>query len=89
MNSWQHKKENQEDQNSGLAPTRPGQRERDPNEIGVLWQKKTAKGGTWFSGVINGQKVVVFWNGPKSSEKAPDYRVLLALANGAGGREVK
>ena len=56
--------------------------ERDPQEIGVLWEKKTPKGGTWFSGVINGKKVVVFWNGRKTSEKAPDYRVLLARSNG-------
>ena len=82
MSSWQPQKENQEDQNTGAAPARTGQRERDPNEIGVLWEKKTAKGGTWFSGVIEGRPVVVFWNGPKTS-KAPDYRVLLARTNGA------
>ena len=52
--------------------------EKDPNEIGVLWEKKTAKGGTWFSGVIDDRHVVVFWNGKKTNPKAPDYRVLLA-----------
>ena len=51
---------------------------REPNEIGVLWTKKTAKGGTWFSGVIDGRRVVVFWNNKKTSPKSPDYRVLLA-----------
>ena len=57
--------------------------EKDPNEIGVLWEKKTAKGGTWYSGIINGQRVVVFWNGKKSSPKSPDYRVLRARSEGA------
>lgn len=51
---------------------------KDPNEIGALWMKKTEKGGTWFSGIIENRRVVVFWNGPKKNPKAPDYRVLLS-----------
>lgn len=48
--------------------------EKDPNEIGVLWEKNGPK-GPYFSGEINGEKVVVF---PINSTnpKAPNYRVL-------------
>ena len=51
---------------------------RDPDEIGVLWRKTTANGGVWYSGIIDGRPVVVFWNSKKKTAKAPDYRVLLA-----------
>ena len=55
--------------------------ERDPNELGVLWEK-SGRNGPWFSGSleIDGQKVpiVVFRNGNKRSEKAPDWRILKA-----------
>ena len=60
-------------------------REKDPNEIGVLWEKKTAKGGTWFSGVIDDRRVVVFWTRKKPGSKGPDYQVL--LARDAEGRD--
>ena len=50
--------------------------EKDENEIGALWQKESAR-GTYFTGVINGEKVVVFRNGnKKEGSKAPDLRVL-------------
>lgn len=50
--------------------------EKDPNEIGALWEHNGAK-GQWFSGVINGVKVVVFSTNAKS-EKAPTHRVLIS-----------
>ena len=53
--------------------------ERDENELGVLWEKSGAK-GTYFTGQleIDGvkTKVVVFKNGNKRNEKAPDWRIL-------------
>jgi uncharacterized protein (DUF736 family) len=52
---------------------------RDPNEIGALWLKKSAKGTAFLSGKINGQNVVVFKNkSKKEGDKQPDYRVLLS-----------
>lgn len=51
--------------------------EKDENEVGVLWEKSSAK-GTYFTGVIGDQRVVVFKNGNKKSEKAPDWRILKA-----------
>lgn len=50
---------------------------KDENEVGALWQKTGAK-GTYFSGTINGERVVVFKNTSKKSDKAPDWRVLKA-----------
>lgn len=54
---------------------------KDEAELGVLWEKSGAK-GTWFSGSIeiDNQKipVVVFRNGNKKSDKAPDFRILRA-----------
>lgn len=51
--------------------------EKDPNELGALWEKTGAK-GPYMTGTINGVKVVVFKNGNKHSEKSPDWRVLKA-----------
>ena len=48
--------------------------EKDPNEIGVLWEKSSAK-GPYMSGEINGVKVVVFPINSKN-DKAPNWRVL-------------
>jgi hypothetical protein len=50
--------------------------EKDPSEIGVLWEHSGAK-GQWFSGKINDVSVVVFATNSKS-EKAPTHRVLIA-----------
>lgn len=55
--------------------------ERNPDEIGALWLKESAK-GKYLSGTINGERVVVFKNEKKSNEKAPDYRVLRARERG-------
>lgn len=49
--------------------------EKDPNEIGALWEKSSAK-GPYMTGTINGEKVVLFKNGQKRSDKSPDWRVL-------------
>lgn len=48
---------------------------KDPNEIGALWSKTSAR-GEYMTGTINGVKVVCFKNDRKSSEKQPDWRVL-------------
>lgn len=47
----------------------------DPNELGALWIKHSAK-GEYMTGTINGVKVVVFRNNNKREEKHPDWRVL-------------
>ncbi len=49
---------------------------KDPNEIGALWTKQTKHGNDYFTGTINGQRVVVFKNQKKRSDKSPDWRVL-------------
>jgi uncharacterized protein (DUF736 family) len=51
--------------------------EQNQDEIGALWSKTSAR-GEYFTGVINGQKVVVFKNTRKTAEKHPDWRVLKA-----------
>lgn len=48
--------------------------ERDPNELGCLWEKTGGK-GTYMTGTINGEKVVLFRQ-QKRSDKSPDWRVL-------------
>lgn len=50
--------------------------ERDPNELGALWEKQGRK-GTYFTGKIGDQPVVVFRNQhKKEGSKAPDWKVL-------------
>lgn len=49
--------------------------DKDPNEIGALWEK-AGKKGPYMTGTINGVRVVLFRNGQKRGEKAPDWRVL-------------
>jgi hypothetical protein len=51
--------------------------EKDPNELGALWEKVGAK-WPYMTGTIGGERVVVFKNGNKNSEKSPDWRVLKA-----------
>lgn len=55
--------------------------EKDPNELGALWEKESSR-GTYMTGTINGQKVVVFRNGKKNSDKSPDWRVLKSIPKG-------
>ncbi len=50
--------------------------EKDPNEIGALWEKKSSK-GVYMTGTINGVAVVCFRNSRgENNEKAPQWRVL-------------
>lgn len=50
--------------------------EKNPDELGALWIKTSAR-GDYMTGEINGQKVVVFRNDRKADgSKAPDWRVL-------------
>jgi uncharacterized protein (DUF736 family) len=48
---------------------------KDPNELGALWIKDSAR-GEFMTGTINGVKVVCFKNDRKTSENQPDWRVL-------------
>jgi len=48
--------------------------EKDPNECGALWEKTSAKGVQFLSGVINGVDVVCFK--AKPVERGPTWRVL-------------
>jgi uncharacterized protein (DUF736 family) len=59
--------------------------ERDPNEIGALWLKTSAKGIPYMSGIINKQSVVIFKNKDKKADKHPDYKVLLSKPREAKG----
>lgn len=61
--------------------------EKDPNELGVLWEKQSAR-GTYFTGKIGDQPVVVFKNGnKKEGSKAPDWRVMKPQAREASTPE--
>lgn len=56
---------------------------KNNNELGALWKKKSKTGMSFLSGYINdhdGQRidVVVFANSKKSNEKAPDYRLYVS-----------
>jgi uncharacterized protein (DUF736 family) len=44
------------------------------DKLGALWQRTSAK-GDYFTGEINGVKVVVFANSYKTDEKHPDWVV--------------
>jgi hypothetical protein len=49
--------------------------EKDQDEIGALWERQTAKGDTYMTGEILGQKVVIFAAHSKHP-KGPAWRVL-------------
>jgi hypothetical protein len=56
---------------------------KNQNELGALWKKKSKAGMSFLSGYINdhdGQRidVVVFANGKKTNERAPDYRLYVS-----------
>lgn len=54
---------------------------KNPDEIGVLWKKQSAKGMEFMSGSleINGEKInIVVFSQQKKSEKAPDYKILIS-----------
>jgi hypothetical protein len=44
-------------------------------KLGALWTKKSKKGTTYLSGVINEQRVIVFKVREKRNDKSPDYEV--------------
>lgn len=50
---------------------------QNPDELGALWEKSSAR-GPYMTGTINGVAVVLFKNDRKTSEKQPDWRVLKA-----------
>jgi len=52
--------------------------DRDPNEVGALWEKMSASGVRYMSGTIDGKRIVVFENKNKRTEKHPDWKVLLS-----------
>ena len=49
--------------------------ERNPDELGALWLKQSAR-GDYMTGEIGGVKVVCFPNTRKTSDRQPDWRVL-------------
>lgn len=53
--------------------------DKDPNEIGAMWEKTAKNGKTYMTGTINGQRIVMFRAGKKSSDKAPDWRILKSV----------
>lgn len=53
--------------------------EKNPDELGAAWEKTGAKGAYMTGHIeIDGTKhaIVLFKNGNKASEKAPDWRIL-------------
>lgn len=42
------------------------------DQIGALWMKTSGR-GDYFTGEVNGQKIVVFSNSYKQAEKHPDW----------------
>jgi uncharacterized protein (DUF736 family) len=48
------------------------------DELGALWAKQTKNGEEYFSGTINGQRVVVFANRYWDSEQKPKWKVYKA-----------
>jgi len=56
---------------------------KNQNELGALWKKKSKTGMSFLSGYIvdnDGTRtdVVVFANSNKKNEKAPDYRLYIS-----------
>ena len=43
--------------------------------LGGLWLRTSKKGTKFFSGTINGERVVIFKAREKRNEKSPDYEV--------------
>ena len=57
--------------------------EKNPDELGVLWQKQSSAGNTFLSGKVvcahcsHEQPVVVFGaKQPKKNDKAPDWTIM-------------
>ena len=64
---------------------------RNPDEVGALWKRKSKAGMTYLAGHVNydelgkeiTSKVVVFSNDKKTNDKQPDYRIYLSKPMGA------
>lgn len=62
--------------------------EKNPDELGALWERTGSK-GPFMTGTVNGVDVVVFKNTKKTNDKAPDWRVLKSKPKSeASGREM-
>ena len=61
--------------------------EKDPDELGALWLRESAK-GEYMTGEIAGQKVVCF-RVKAGSEKAPTWRVLKSKPRELSNRPVQ
>jgi len=59
--------------------------EKDPNEIGALWEKSSAR-GPYMTGKIEGIGAVVLFK-CKPSEKGPTWRVMKPMAKDAPALE--
>ena len=59
---------------------------KDPNELGALWEKQGPK-GTYYTGEIAGQRVVVFPVTKRSSDRSPVFRVLKSNVAEGGQRQ--
>ena len=51
---------------------------KDSVQLCGLWKKKNEKGLVYMTGSFLGIRVLVFANDKKGSDKAPDYKVVLA-----------
>lgn len=61
---------------------------KDPNELGALWSKQSAR-GEYLTGNINGIEVVCFRNDKATAEnKQPYWRVLKSQPKGERVRVV-
>lgn len=61
--------------------------ERDPDEIGALWEKE-GKRGTYMTGTVNGEPVVLFRNDRKApGSKHPDWRIMKSRPKDAAPRD--
>lgn len=49
--------------------------EKDPNELGALWLKRSAR-GQYMTGEVNGVKVVCFAGKGGEGDKLPAWRVM-------------
>jgi len=52
------------------------------DQLGALWLNESKAGKKYMSGIIGGQKVVVFKNGYKEEDKHPDYIVYKSKPRG-------
>lgn len=43
------------------------------DKLGALWQRTSAKGVVYMTGEVGGQKIVIFANGHKETDKHPDW----------------